>query len=88
MAADGVNFVNEHQARRALACLFKHIAHATGTNTDKHLHEIRAADAKEIGISLARNGLGQQGFAGARRANHQYALRNTAAEFLEFLGVL
>ena len=87
-AAHGVNFVDENQAGRVFAGLLEHVAHAAGADADKHFHKIRAADAEERGVGLARDGLGQQGLARARRAHHQDALGNAAAEFLKFFRVL
>ena len=87
MATDGVDFVDENDAWRGLLALFEHVAHPGGANADEHLHEIRAADREERHVGLARNGAREQGLAGSRRANQQNALRNAAAELLEFLGV-
>ena len=87
-ASDGVNFVDEHQTRCVLARLLEHVPHAAGANTDEHLHEIRAADAEEGCIRFAGDGLGQKSLARARRAHHQNAFGNAAAEFLKFLRVL
>ena len=69
-AANGVNFVDENQARGVLAGLFEHIAHAAGADAHKHFDEVRPADAEKGGISFTGDGFGQQGFAGSRRADH------------------
>src|SRR5207237_10089061 len=51
------------------------------------LYEIGPADAEESRIGFTGNGFGEQGFAGARRANHQDTLGNAATQSLEFLGI-
>ena len=88
MAADRINLVNENQARRALAGLFKHVPNPAGADAYEHLNKIGAANTEEAGVCLAGNCTGQQRFAGARGADHQDALGNSAAEFLEFFRIL
>ena len=63
-ATHGVNFVDENQARRVLARLLEHVAHAAGADADEHFHEIRTADAEERGIGFAGDGFGEQRLAG------------------------
>ena len=87
MAADGVDFVDEDDARRVLLALFEQVADARGAHADEHLHEVRAADREERHVGLAGDGARQQRLAGARRAHQQDALRNAAAQLLEFLGL-
>ena len=84
-AADGVNFIDENQARRVLAGLLEHVAHAARADADEHFDEIRTADAEKRRIGFAGDGFGEQGFAGAGRADHQNALRNATAQPLKFL---
>ena len=88
MPADGVDFVDENQARRGFLALLEHVAHAARADADEHFHEIRAADGKERHVRLAGDGAGEQRLAGAGRADHQNAFRNASAEFLEFLRIL
>ena len=85
VAADGVDFVNEHDARCVLLALFEQVAHAGGAHADEHLHEVGAADGEERHVRLAGDGARQQRLAGARGAHQQDALRNPAAELLELL---
>ena len=87
MASDGVDFIDENEARRVFAALFEHVADARCADTDEHFDEVRAGDREERDIRLTGDGAGEQGFAGAGRADHQDALRNRAAEFLELAGV-
>ena len=88
MASDRVDFVNEDNARRVLLGLFKHIAHAAGTNAHEHFNKVRTGNRKEGNIGFARNGASQQCFTCSRRANQKRALRNFSAEALKFVGVL
>src|SRR5258705_680804 len=86
-AAHGVNFVDENKTWSVLARLLEHIAHAAGTNANEHFHEVGSADAEKGGVGFARNGLGQQGLACARGADHQDTLGDTTTQLLKFLGV-
>ena len=88
MAPDGVDFVDEDEARRVLLALLEHVAHAARADAHEHLDEVGAADAEERHVRLTGDGPGEQRLAGARRADQQHALGNLAAQALEFLGVL
>ena len=83
LATDGVNLVDENNTRGVLFSVVEHVAHTRGTDADKHLHKVGTRDTEEWHLGLASNRLGQQGFAGARRANQQQAAGNTTTEFLE-----
>src|SRR5437879_8746746 len=85
--ADGIDFVDENQARRVLASLLKHVPNAACADADEHFHEIRTADAKESSVCFARNCFSQQRFTRAGRANHQDAFGNPAAKALELFGI-
>src|SRR5690606_969769 len=50
---------------------------------DEHLDEVGTGNGEERHLGLAGDGLGQQGLAGAGRADHQHAARDAAAEALE-----
>jgi hypothetical protein len=88
VAADGVDFVDEDDAGRALLGLLEHVAHARRAHADEHFDEVGAADAEERHLGLAGDGLGQQRLAGARGADQQHAARDAAAQLLELLRVL
>ena len=88
MTAHGVDFVDENQARRALAALLEHVAHAARAHADEHFHEIRAADREERHVRLPGDGAGEQRLARAGRTDHQHALGDASAELLELLRVL
>src|SRR5947208_17122958 len=87
VTAHGVDFVDENNAWRGFLALLEHVADARGAHADEHLHEIRAADGEERHVRFASDRPRQQGLAGARRADHQNALGNTATEFLKFFRV-
>ena len=88
MAADRVDLVDEDDAGRVLLALLEHVAHPAGADADEHLDEVGARDREERHVGLAGDGAREQGLAGARRADQQHALRDLAAEALEFLRVL
>src|SRR5262245_1651794 len=88
MAADGIDLVDEHDARRVLLPLLEQVAHARRADADEHLDEIRSADREERDVRLAGNRAGQQCLAGSRRAHQEDALRNAPAKFLELLRLL
>ena len=67
--------------------LLEHVAHARGADADEHLDEVGAGDREERHLGLAGDGLGQQRLTGTRRADHQHAARNLAAELLELARV-
>ena len=88
MAAHCVDLVHENDARRVALGLIEQVAHAAGADAHEHLDELRAGDGEERHASLARDGLGHQGLAGARRADQQHALRDARAQGREFLRFL
>ena len=80
LAAHGVDLVHEDDARAVLLGLLEQVTHAGGTDTDEHLHEVRTGDGIKRHAGLARNGAGQQGLTGTRRAIKQHATRNLRAQ--------
>src|SRR5215469_17581437 len=86
--ADRINFIDENQTRRVFACLLEHVSNAAGAYANEHFDKIRTADAEKRRIRFAGNCLGEKGFSGSWRANHQYALWNTPTQSLEFFRVL
>ncbi len=87
MAADRVDFIDEHDARCVLFRLFEHVADTAGANADEHFHKIGAGNRKERHIRFARNGTREQRFAGTGRANEQHAFGDAATKALKFLRV-
>ena len=86
--ADGIDLIDEDDARGVLLGLLEHVAHARGAHADEHLDEVRARDGEERHLGLAGDGAREQRLAGARRADHQHALGDLAAELLELAGIL
>ena len=83
LAADRVDFVDEHDAGRVLLRLLEHVAHARRADADEHLDEIGTGNREERHLGLAGDGPRQQRLAGAGIADHQHAARNAPAELLE-----
>ncbi|GIX60793.1 uncharacterized protein BcabD6B2_02280 [Babesia caballi] len=88
LLAHGVNLVDEDDCGSVFAGLFKQIADPGRTYTDKYLNKVASGDGVEGHVGLAGNGLGQQGFAGARRAAQQSPLGYLRSVVLVGLGVL
>ena len=87
MAANGVNFVDEDDARRVLLALLEQIAHAAGAYADEHFHEIGARDGEEWNVGFAGNRACQQSFSRSRRPDEQHAFGDASAKLLEFLRI-
>ena len=87
VAADRVDLVDEDDAGRVLLRLLEHVAHAARADADEHLDEVGAGNGEERHVRLAGDGAGEQGLAGAGRADQQHAARDAAAEPLEFPGI-
>ena len=87
MPADGVNFINEDDARGVFLALIEQVAHAAGAHAHKHFHKIRAADGKERNVGFPGDGARQQGFSGAGRTDQQHPFRDAPAELLKFLRI-
>src|SRR5436190_3646235 len=87
MAPDGIDLVDENDARRGFFALLEHVPDAACTNADKHLDKVRATNGKERNIGFPSNSTRQQRLARAGRADHQHALWNAATEFLKFFRV-
>ena len=83
LTAHGVDFIDKDDARSRFLGLFKHVAHAGCTHTDEHFNEVRTGNRKERHLCFTRDGFCQQGFTGARRADHQDAFRDFTAQLLE-----
>ena len=88
IATDGVDLVDEDDARAVALGLLKEVAHTAGAHAHKHLDKFGAGDAEEGHARLARDGLGHQRLAGAGRADQQHALGNASAQRGELLRLL
>src|ERR1035437_1133017 len=85
MAADGVDFVDEDDARGILLALFEEVADAACADADEHLDEVRTRNAEERNIGFTGNRTGEQGFTGSGRSDEKHTLGNASAELLELL---
>src|SRR5689334_1047527 len=88
MATDGVDLVDEDDARRVRLALLEQIADAAGTDADEHLNEVRTRHRKERTAGFTGDCAGEQSLAGSRRSDQQCALGKTATELGEFLRIL
>ena len=82
LLADGIDLVDEYNARRLFLRLFEEVTHLGCAHTDEHLDEFRAGHGEERNVRFARNGFGQQGFTGTRRAHEQNALWHRRTDLL------
>lgn len=80
LTAHCIDFVDEDDARRVLLGVFEHVADTGRAHADEHFNEVRTRDAEERYLGFAGDGLGQQRLAGTRRAHHQHATGNAAAQ--------
>ena len=88
VAADGVDFVDEDDARSVSLALFEQIANATGADADEHLHEVGARHREERTTGFTRDSAGKQCFARSRRTDQQRTLRQATAKLGELLRIL
>ena len=88
VAPHGVDLVDEDDAGLVLLGLVEQVAHPAGADAHEHLHEVGTGDAEERHPGLAGHRPGQQGLAGAGRAEEQHALGDAGAQALEALGIL
>ena len=73
LASDGIDLVDEDDARRVLLRLLKEVADTRGADTDKHLDEVRARNREERHTGLTGNGAREQRLTSARGAEEQDA---------------
>ena len=85
LTAHRVDLIDEDDGRHRLFGLFKQVAHTGGTDADVHLDEIGTGNRVERHTGLTGTGTGQQRFAGTRRADKQYAVRNACAKGVELV---
>ena len=85
--ADGVQLVDEHEARCLLAGLLEEVADPSCADADEHLHEVRPADSEERDLGLTGDGPGQERLAGPRRTDEEDALGDPAADGFVLLRV-
>ena len=88
LAADGVDLIDEDDAGGVLLGLLEEVAHPAGADTDEHLDELGTGDREEGHTGLPRDGLGEQGLAGAGRAHQQHSFGDLGADGGEAIGIL
>ncbi len=81
--ADGVDLVDEDDARRVAFGLLEQVANAGSADADEHLDELRAADGEEGHTGLARDGTGKERLACAGRSDEQDASGDARTQVLE-----
>ena len=86
--ADGVDLVDEDDAGGDFVGLLEEVPDTGRAHAHEHLHKVRAGDGEEGDPCLSRHGLGQQGLAGARRADEQSTLGELRADLGVFAGVV
>src|SRR6266852_5221037 len=79
-AADGVQFVNKDDARGVAPRVLEQLADALRADTCIHFDELRSAGEEECHLCLTGNGPREKRFAGSRRSDKQYPLRNAPAD--------
>ena len=80
LAPDGVQLVNENDARGVLLGLLEEVAHSRRAHADEHLDEVAAADGEERRFGFTGHGAGQEGLAGAGRSDEQHAFGDARAQ--------
>ena len=68
-AADGVDLVDEDDARSLLLGLLEQVADTRGAHADEHLDEIGTRNREERHVGFACDGLRQQGLTRPRRTD-------------------
>ena len=88
LLANGIDLINKNNARGFFLCLFEQITNLGCAHAHEHFHKFRAGNGEKRHICLACNGFCQHGFARARRAHQQQALRHGSPGFGIFLRVM
>ncbi len=88
VAPDGVDLVDEDDARSALLSLLEEVADAARADADEHFDEVGAGDREEGDSRFAGDRAREQRLARAGRPEQQHAARDLAAELLEFRRLL
>eukprot|EP00964_Phaeocystis_antarctica_P121144 scaffold84837_cov55-Phaeocystis_antarctica.AAC.2 len=78
--ADGVDLVDEDNARRVLLGLLEEVAHARGADADEHLDELGAGGRDEGHARLAGHRARQQSLTGTGGTLHDGTARDLGAE--------
>src|SRR5258708_33696611 len=87
LAADGVDLVDEDDARGIALGLIEQVAHAASADADEHLDKFGAGNAEEWHTRFAGYGPAQQRLACAWRSDEQHTLGNAGAQGGELFGI-
>ena len=82
---DGINLVDEDDARRFCLCLLEEVAHTAGTHTHEHFHKLRTRQGEERHTSLACYSFGKQRLTCSRRTYKKSSLRDLTTQIGVFL---
>ncbi|GIX64830.1 uncharacterized protein BcabD6B2_42650 [Babesia caballi] len=85
---DGVDLVEEDNARRRRPRLVEQLTDVGLGLPEPHGEQLRPLDGYEVGVALVRNGLGQQRLAAPGRAIEEHALARGLPELPELLRML
>ena len=86
--ADGVDFVDEDDARRLLLGLLEEVADLGSAHADEHFDEFRPGNGEEGHTGFTGDGLGQHGLACARRADEEDAFGHLGPDFGVFIRMM
>jgi hypothetical protein len=87
MTADGIDLVDEDDARRVGLALLEQVAHSGGADADEHLHEVGAGHGEERTTRLAGDRTRKECLASSRRADQKRALREASTQLRELLRI-
>ena len=85
-AAHGVDFVDEDDTGLIFLCEVEEVADSCRADADVHFHEVGTGYGEEGNARFACDGLCEQRLTGTRRADEQYAARNSRAEVGKLFG--
>src|SRR5439155_292373 len=88
LATDGVDLVDEDDARRVALGLVEQVAYAARADAHEHLDELGARDGEEGHARLARNSTREHRLSRAGLPDEQDAARDSRAQGREFVGFL
>ena len=88
LRADGIEFIDEDDARRNLLGLIKQVANTRGSDADKHLHKLRTCAREERHIRLARDTTSEQSFTRTGRAAQKHTCGDARAHGVVLVEIL
>ena len=82
LSADGIDFIDEDDARRLFLGLLEEVTDLGGPHADEHFNKFRTAHGEERNIRLTGDSLRKHRLAGSRRTYQQNALRHRGTDLL------